>query len=66
MQTVIDALKTVLGNPEFYRQMPSYSGSNNYAWDYGAMLQYMVAAAVLCIVISWIFRFIHALFFGKR
>lgn len=66
MQTVIEALKTVLGDPEFYRQMPSYSGSTSYSWDYGAMLQYMVAAAVLCIVISWIFRFIHALFFGKR
>lgn len=63
MQTVIEALKTVLGNPSFYRQE---AGSSYPTWDYGAMLQYLVAAAVLCIVISWIFRFIHALFFGKR
>lgn len=62
MQTIIDALKNVLGNPVFY-----HHDSNTYpTWDYGAMLQYIVAAAVLCIVISWVFRFLHSLFFGKR
>lgn len=62
MQTIIDALKNVLGNPVFY-----HNDSNHYpTWDYGAMLQYIVAAAVLCIVISWVFRFLHSLFFGKR
>ena len=62
MQTIIDALKNVLGNPVFYH----YDNSNYPTWDYGAMIQYIVAAAVLCIVISWVFRFLYSLFFGKR
>ena len=58
MQTVIQALRQILGTPDFYKQM---SGYNNYTWDYGAMIEYFVAALVLLIVISSVFRFINKL-----
>lgn len=59
MQTVIEALRSILGTPDFYKQM---SGYNNYNWDYGAMIEYFVAALVLLIVISSVFRFLMKLF----
>ena len=59
MQTVIDALRSILGTPDFYKQM---SGYNNYAWDYGAMIEYFVASLVLLIVISSVFKFLMKLF----
>ena len=59
MQTVIEALRSILGKPDFYKQM---SGYNNYNWDYGAMIEYFVAALVLLIVISSAFKFLMKLF----
>lgn len=58
MQTILNALRQVLGNPDFYKQMQSGSGYTNYTWDYGAMLEYMVGAIVLLIVISSVFKFL--------
>lgn len=58
MQTVIDALRSILGTPDFYKQM---SGYNNYTWDYGAMIEYFVGALILLIVVSSVFRFINKL-----
>lgn len=57
MSTVIQALRDILGNPDFYEVSSGYSGS----WDYGAMIEYFVAAVVLCVVISSIFRVIGKL-----
>ena len=59
MQTVIEALRSILGTPDFYKQI---SGYKNYTWDYGAMIEYFVAALVLLIVISSAFKFLMKLF----
>ena len=58
MNTVIEALRQILGNPDFYITNGSYSGS----WDYGAMIEYMVGAMILCIVVSSVFRLIREAF----
>ena len=55
MDTIIQALREILGEPDFYVQM----GSNmSYSWDYGAMVEYFIGATILCIVISSVFRII--------
>nr|DAW88327.1 MAG TPA: hypothetical protein [Inoviridae sp.] len=59
MQTVIQALRQILGTPDFYKQI---SGYNNYTWDYGAMIEYFVGALILLIVISSVFKFLMKLF----
>lgn len=58
MNTVIEALRQILGNPDFYISNGNYSGS----WDYGAMIEYMVGAMILCIVVSSVFRLIREAF----
>ena len=57
MQSVLDALREILGEADFYITNGNYSGS----WDYGAMIEYFVGAVVLCIVISSVFRFLGKL-----
>ena len=54
MDTVLNALRQVLGNPNFYRQ----TGSSSYTWDYGAMLEYLVGALLVLIVVSSVFKFV--------
>ena len=54
MTTVIEALREVLGTPDFYIESGSYSGS----WDYGAMIEYFVGAVILCICVSSVFKII--------
>lgn len=58
MDTILEALRQILGEADFYRQMTSTS---NYSWDYGAMIEYFVGALVLLVVISNIFKFIYKL-----
>lgn len=57
MSTVLDALREILGEADFYKNL----SGNNYTWDYGAMVEYFVGAVVLCIVISSVFRFLGKL-----
>lgn len=66
MQTIINALRELIGigANTFYRQLPSYNGSTNYSWDYGAMLEYACAVMVVLIVISSVFKFLRGVF-GK-
>lgn len=59
MQTVIQALRQILGTPDFYKQLSGYQSS--YSWDYGAMIEYFVGALILLIVVSSVFRFINKL-----
>ena len=59
MQTVIEALREIIGVPEFYVKLGSQT---NYTWDYGAMIEYFVAALILMIVISSVFRLITKIF----
>lgn len=55
MDTIINALREIIGTPDFYKQM---SGYNNYTWDYGAMLEYFFAGVLLCVTVCAVFRFI--------
>lgn len=57
MTTVLEALRSILGNADFYETSSGYSGS----WDYGAMVEYFVGAVILCIVVSSVFRFLGKL-----
>lgn len=59
MQTIIQALRQILGSPDFYTRL---EGQQNYTWDYGAMIEYMVGAMILMIVVSYVFRFIKWIF----
>ena len=58
METIINALRQVLGVPDFYVRL----GSSSYYWDYGAMIEYFVGALLLCIVVSSIFRIVAGFF----
>lgn len=53
MKPVLESLREVLGAPELL--LPDGT------WDYAAMIEYFVAAVILCIVISSVFRFIGKL-----
>lgn len=66
MNTIIEGLRYVLGEPNFWVQLPSNnsSGYTSYQWDYGAIIEYVVAAILLLIVVSNIFRFLTKIF-GK-
>lgn len=59
MQSVIDALRDIIGTPNFYHQMGSNS---NYTWDYGAMLEYALAGMVVLIVVGSVFKMIRGFF----
>lgn len=52
MQSIIEALRDIVGNADFYVQSGNYGGT----WDYGAMIEYFCGVLILCIVISSIFR----------
>lgn len=54
MDTILEALRAILGEPNFYDAGSGYSGS----WDYGLMIEYFVGALILCIVVSSVFRFL--------
>lgn len=57
MDTIIESLRDILGEPDFYKVL---SGNNN-TWDYGSMIEYFVGAVVLCLVISSVFRLLGKL-----
>lgn len=57
MTSLLDALRDIVGEANFYITNGNYSGS----WDYGAMIEYMCAVLVLCLVIASVFRFLGKL-----
>lgn len=52
MQTVIDALRDILGTPDFYIDGNNYSST----WDYGAMIEYAIAGILVIVVVSSVFK----------
>lgn len=56
MTNILTALRSVLGEADFYESNGSYSGS----WDYGAMIEYFVGALVLLVVVSSIFKLLRS------
>lgn len=55
MQTLINALREIIGTPEFYVRL---AGSQNYSWDYGAMIEYFGALLLVLIVVASVFKLI--------
>lgn len=53
MQTVIDALREIIGTPEFYVKL---GNQTNYTWDYGAMIEYAIAGILVIVVVSSVFK----------
>lgn len=52
MTTLLEALRNVLGEADFYKVL----SGNNPTWDYAAMIEYFVASLVLLIVVSFVFK----------
>lgn len=59
MDTLLNALRSILGEPDFYKQM---TNTSNYTWDYGAMIEYIIGGLLLLVVVSSIFKFLHKIF----
>lgn len=57
MTTILEALRNVLGDADFYHVL----SGNNPTWDYALMIEYFVGALVLCITISSVFRLLGKL-----
>lgn len=64
MQTIINALRDIIGIDAntFYHVLNSYN--DNPSWDYGAMLEYACAVMVVLVVITSVFKFLRGVF-GK-
>lgn len=58
LQTIIQALREILGTPDFYIEGSNY----NSTWDYGAMLEYAIAGMLVLIVVGSVFKIIRAVF----
>lgn len=58
MQSIIDALRDVVGTPDFYKVLYG----NNPTWDYASMFEYFFACTLLCIVVSAVFRIVVGVF----
>lgn len=65
MQTILNALREILGTPDFYKVLPG-SYNNSYSWDYAAMIEYLVAALLLLIVVSSVFKLLFRFFGGGK
>lgn len=55
MDTIIEALREIIGTPEFYVRL---ANQQNYTWDYGAMIEYSIAGILVLIVVSSVFKII--------
>ena len=58
MNTVVNALREVVGQFDFYINNGNYSGT----WDYGAMLEYACGVILVCVCVSAVFKFLTKLF----
>lgn len=58
MNTLIEALRDIIGTPDFYIE----NGNYNSTWDYGAMIEYIFAGVLLCICVASAFKFIRRIF----
>lgn len=58
MQTVIEYLRDIIGVPDFYIETGNYSST----WDYGAMLEYIIAGCLVLVVVGSVFRILRSVF----
>lgn len=61
MDTLINAIREVLGTPTFWTEFETNNSYSSWNWNYGAMLEYMIAGILLCVVVSSVFKFIRCL-----
>ena len=61
METLIETLRDILGEPVFWNQFTTNNSYNTWQWDYGAMLEYAVAGILVCVVVSSVFKFLRCL-----
>lgn len=62
MNTLIESLRDIIGVPDFWVQMETNNNyGNSWQWDYGAMLEYMLAGILICVVVSSVFKFLRCL-----
>lgn len=52
MQSLLEAVREIIGEADFYIQNGNYSGT----WDYGAMTEYLVCALLLLVTVASIFK----------
>lgn len=64
MNTIINGLRAILGDPNFYQQMNP--NTNSYSWNYGEMIEYIIGALLLVITVSYIFRIVMAWINGRK
>ena len=57
--TLINAIRQIIGEPDFFHVISGYS--DKPTWDYGAMIEYFVAALILLVCVSSVFRFLRLL-----
>lgn len=62
MYTLLEALRSILGQADFYHTLYG----DRPTWDYSLMIEYLVGAVVLLCVISNVFALLRILFGGKR
>lgn len=51
MATLIDTLREIIGNPNFY-------DATSQTWDYGAMCEYLACVLLVVVVVASVFRLI--------
>ena len=61
METLIETLRDILGEPVFWNQFTTNNSYNTWQWDYGAMLEYSIAGILVCVVVSSVFKFLRCL-----
>lgn len=54
MQSILNALRSILGEADFYHVL----NGTNPTWDYALMIEYFIGALILLISISFVFKFI--------
>lgn len=54
MNTLIDSLREIIGNPSFY-------DVSTQAWDYGAMCEYFACVLLVIVVVASVFRILGKL-----
>lgn len=64
MQTIINALRDLVGIDAYTFYHVLHGGTNNPSWDYGAMLEYACSVMVVLVVIASVFKFLRGVF-GK-
>lgn len=54
MNTLIDSLREIIGNPNFY-------DATNGTWDYGIMCEYFACVLLVIVVVASVFRILGKL-----